>query len=227
MATNKKEEFKFECNRFSEIAKKYLPVCKDIYAKLIPDVARKEYSTGGELLQRGYYCESPVIDIIVGNCKRGKLLKRVTSRSTPTYEYCFDENDKLILINYLHSNCAEFLEYKNNTVISVTLSLKTNEIICVTESIYDNSNRIVSFITSHSAFNNCAMDEIHKETFTYNEEGLYITEVFDYLYSKDSPNLNYDRYKFKHDEDGFLSKYICETSMFNNDIYKVNVKRKV
>ena len=222
-----KEKFQAECNRFSKIAKNYSPLCKGIYEKLIPDIARKEYSTGGELLTRGYYCESPVLDIITGNRKRGKLLKRINSRSKPTYKYCFDKNNKLILINYLHSDCAEILEYENNTVVGITFSLTTNEIICVTECVYDSRNRIVSFITAHSAFNDCSMNEIHKEAFIYNEKGLDTAEVFDYLYNEDCSNLNYDKYRFKHDEEGFLSEYTCETSMFKDDTYKVYVKRKV
>ena len=50
------EEFKLECNRFSLIAKKHLLDCQKTYSALISNIKRKEYSTGGELLPRGFYC---------------------------------------------------------------------------------------------------------------------------------------------------------------------------
>ena len=136
-------------------------------------------------------------------------------------------NNKLILINYLHSNYAEILEYENDTIIGITFSTETNEIICVTKCVYDNCNRIISLIIAHSSFNNCCIDEIHKETFTYNQHGLFTVEVFDYLDNENCSNLNYDKYKFKHDEEGFLTEYTSETSMFKDNKYKVYVKRKV
>ena len=222
-----KEEFKADCNRLSKIAKEHLPLFKSAYKNLNKNVTHKEYSSGGELLTRGYYCPSPVIDIITGNLNRGKLLKRLTSLSKPTYEYCFDKDNKLILINYLHSDCTEILEYENNTVIGITFSTKTNEIVCVSECVYDDCDRIVLLVISHSSFNDCCMDEIHKETYAYNQQGLYTTVVYDYLDSDNCSTLNYDRYEFKHDEDGFLSEYSSYPSSLKDDTYKVYVKRKV
>ena len=225
---NLKKELKSECDRFSIIAKKYLPDCQRRYLELNAKVVRTEYSSGGEVLPRGYYCPSPIYDIVTGNCKRGKLLKRMTSRSKPTYEYCFDKDDKLIVVNHLFDNCAEILEYHNDVVIGITFSKEENiEITSVIESKYDENGRIISFISAHSSYNDCYMDHLEKESYTYNQMGLYKAESFDYLDNEKSGLVNYYRYAFEHDDGGYLKAYKVETSPFEDDIYEVSVKRKV
>lgn len=58
-------------------------------------VVKKEFSRGGECLHRGFYCPSPVLDIVIGDCKRGKLIKN--PRKTPDFEYWFDADNKVTL----------------------------------------------------------------------------------------------------------------------------------
>lgn len=224
---NLQKEFKAECNRFTVIAKKYLHNYKKIYLNLISKVVRKEYSTGGKLLYRGYYCPSPVYDIVTGNCNRGKILNKITSKSKLTHEYCFDNNDKLIIINYLYSDYIEILEYFNNIVIGITFSLNLNEIISVTECIYDSYYRIKSFIKADSCHNDCCIDHLEKEDYEYNHLGLYIAEIYDCLDSKNSPIINYQKYTFEHDNEGYLEQYQVEPSIFEDDVYKVLIKRKI
>jgi len=222
------KEFKAECNRLTLIAKKYLSDCQDIYLRLNSHVVKKEYSSGGELISRGFYCPSPIYDIVTGNCKRGKLLKRVTSRNRPTYEYCFDKNDKLIIVNHLNENSSETLEYAGNSVIGITFSKEaTPEITSVIECKYDNNGRIISYIKAISSFNDCCIDQLEKEIYTYSDLGLFQAEVFDYLDDSDSGILNFCKYTFEHDENGYLKEYKVETSIFEDDIYKVNIKRKI
>ena len=59
------------------------------------NVVRKEYCRGGECLHRGFYCPSPVFDIVVGGCKRGKLINR--PKKAPDHEYWFDKDGNMIL----------------------------------------------------------------------------------------------------------------------------------
>lgn len=221
------EEFKLECNRFSLIAKKHLLNCQKTYSALISNIKRKEYSTGGELLPRGFYCPSPIYDIVTGNCNRGKLLKRITSRSKPTYEYCFNNDNKLIIVNHLYKKCSEFLEYADNIVVGITFSRGENvEIISVIECLYDTNGRIVSYTVANSSFNDCHMDQLYKELYLYNQKGLYKAEIFDYLDDNQGGIVNHDIYSFKHD-DGYLNEYKVETSYFKNDVYKISVKRRL
>lgn len=222
------KEFKSECDRFTIIAKKYLYYCQKIYSDLSSGIERREYSSGGELLPRGFYCPSPIYDIVTGNCDRGKLLKRVTARSKPTYEYCFDKDNKLIIVNHLYENRSEVLEYIDNVVIGITFSRGENtKVTSVIECKYDNYGCIVSYIKANSSFNDCCIDQLEKEIYSYNQAGLYEAENFDYLDNEQCGILNYYRYSFQHDDDGYLNEYKVETSSFENDIYKISVKRRV
>ncbi|XEC94050.1 hypothetical protein AB6A23_22320 [Paenibacillus tarimensis] len=40
------------------------------------NIVRLAYSKGGEVIHRGFYCPSPVMDIIIGGMKRGRLFKK-------------------------------------------------------------------------------------------------------------------------------------------------------
>jgi ferredoxin-thioredoxin reductase catalytic subunit len=62
------------------------------------EVARFEYSKGGETIHRGYHCPSLVLDLIVGNAKRGRLLKRKPEFGKYSYEYGFDIENRLIRV---------------------------------------------------------------------------------------------------------------------------------
>lgn len=223
--TKEKDELKSECLRFTKIAKKYFLICKDRYSEYLSKVVRKELSSGGELLPRGYYNPSPIVDIVVGNTGgKGKLLKRITSKSKPAYEYCFDKDDKLILVNYLHSNCAELLEYTGDTVTGITFSNNENyEITQIIECKYDKSGRIISTLIARSSFNDCNINEIEKETYAYDENGLNIAEYFHYF----NGILNYDRFRFHHDKEGYLTEYQSDNSAIENNTYKIAVKRKI
>ena len=60
--------------------------------------SRKEYGSGGLSFHRGFYLPSPIQDIYTDNANRGRILKRITSRSRISYEYCYDESDKLFFV---------------------------------------------------------------------------------------------------------------------------------
>ena len=80
------EEFERECQRMRAIGDQYNSHCLRILEEMSREVLRKEYSVGGEVMHRGYYCPNPIGDIIIDNAKRGRLLKRLTERSKPSYE---------------------------------------------------------------------------------------------------------------------------------------------
>ncbi|MEH6949139.1 hypothetical protein V7068_19130, partial [Bacillus sp. JJ634] len=61
-------------------------------------ITKFEYLKGGETIHRGYYCPSPILDLIVGNAKRGRLLKRKPDFGKFTYEYGFDIDNRMIRV---------------------------------------------------------------------------------------------------------------------------------
>lgn len=58
---------------------------------------REVCAVGARYLHRGYYCPSPFRDILISNARRGRLLKRPTSRSTPSHRYFFDSDNKMMI----------------------------------------------------------------------------------------------------------------------------------
>lgn len=73
------------------------------YDKLLRDaqsvIYNIEYGRGGELLHRGYYCPSPIFDIIVGNANRGKLMKRPGKDVVYDYVYYKNKDGNLIMVD--------------------------------------------------------------------------------------------------------------------------------
>lgn len=79
------------------------------YQNRIP--AKEELAVNSRYMHRGYYCPSPIFDQIVTNARRGKILKRPTKRSNITNRYCFDENLKLYLVEYILNQKVQSREY--------------------------------------------------------------------------------------------------------------------
>lgn len=72
--------------RLFELYDKYLYRYDELREKALAETRYTEYAKGGETLHRGYYCPSPVYDLIVGNANRGRLLKR---RPVVNYDYIY------------------------------------------------------------------------------------------------------------------------------------------
>ncbi|WP_169007344.1 hypothetical protein [Faecalispora jeddahensis] len=225
--------FLLECQRFSDIARHYGGKSQALYEELISKVISEEYSTGGELLHRGYYCPSPILDIIVGNSSRGKILKRLTSKSKPTYRYRFDGNNNIIIINYIHLNCDEIIIRKGELETGIAFS-KDFGIHTLSECNYCDS-QITSYIYCLYDSSKNSVVEYRKENYSYSEEGLEAVDIFKFLNSKSSPILQHDQYHFQHDENGYLSKYTVinyegehvKPSAWDNHIFNITIQRKV
>jgi hypothetical protein len=223
------DKIKTALNRLDSIFKEYQSNCKSLYEKLTDKIYRKEYAVKGENLHRGYYCPSPIDDIIIGNAPRGKILKRVTSRSKPRYEYDFDEEGKLIIARYLYFDVLdvqhiEIILHNNRCDIGILFWLYENgdiTIESVSESVYDESHRITSFMKGYIDCNK--FEEVYYEIYSYNESGLKTAEHYDWI----GDIYTGDKYIFKHNDEGYLSEYVSEPTMFVNDKFQVDIKRKV
>lgn len=65
-----------------------------------PVIDTEKYNTvfsSGSNLYRGYFCPSPVEDIVIGKTKRGKLTKKLSKRGN-SKKYLFNENNELIAV---------------------------------------------------------------------------------------------------------------------------------
>ena len=80
----KQEEYRALCEELNTIDRQYRGSVQEIYEEGLRQVVRRQYARGGCTLQRGYYCPSPVLDIIAGNKDRGRLLKNSPENSLIT-----------------------------------------------------------------------------------------------------------------------------------------------
>ena len=68
----------------------------ETYKSVKENVTAVKYGSGSVYLPRGYFCPSRVLDTVIGNVTRGRLLKTKPRTKIPTYRYGFDKNGKLI-----------------------------------------------------------------------------------------------------------------------------------
>ena len=228
-----KEKINIYKKDLTKIINEYKPDCKALYDDAVDKVIKSEFAVKGETLYRGYYCPSPILDIVVGNINRGKILKRVSVKSKPTYEYGFDDQGKLVLVKHLYNEefdnigteSAEVILHRKNSIIGILINLdKGGEITieAVSESIYDEQDRIESFSYGYIGEKG-DIYELSKEIYSYDNEGLKTSEV--YLY--EGSGYSFYKYTFEHDSEGYLREYTAEPSMFSDNKYKVYLKRKV
>lgn len=60
-------------------------------------ITHMKYGVGGLNLYRGYYNPSPILDLVVGNCSRGRLTKKYNV-NVDDYLYGFDHDNNLIFV---------------------------------------------------------------------------------------------------------------------------------
>lgn len=244
-----------EKNRLAEKVDYYTPLLKNLRDLAVKSAVRKEYSNNESGMYRGYYCPSPVDDLIIGGCRRGKLLKRITKRTNPDRQYLFDSNNRLVAVNSLLDWKAvhtEVLIYKDNLVTGIDIDNYDNSVSEISECTYNSDDKIKSFLTASVSWKKAIrtkIDEIELEKYIYDKSGLKETEIISYFKSckaikniikksfennltleakLDLPDCdtNYERYIFHHDNDGFIDKYVI-INPYGDEEYKALRKVKI
>jgi len=191
------------------------------------DIVKVEYSKGGETIHRGYYCPSPVLDLIVGNLNRGKILKKKPDFLKYTYQYGFDNKNRLVKVKMVNKITEftppvirfdeEYLVYDKNIVYALEFD-NMGEINVVSRCTYENGN-IVKY--EHCS---CGFEEYAN---LYYEEYLYESGILSEINSFDvTPQIELyteQRYKVEVDEvgkirtliGGFITNGIWEQDAFN------------
>lgn len=76
---------------------KYVNMHDELLAVRQKRTARVEYSRDkSHGLRLGYYCPNPIKELVIGNVKRGRILKRKSSFASADIIFFFDENNELI-----------------------------------------------------------------------------------------------------------------------------------
>jgi len=235
--------FRLECERLSKVAAEYADQLQTWKDTLRQEVEYEEHSTKGEVLHRGFYCPSPIQDIVIGNSNRGRLLQRMTKRSKPTFKYGFNSKGEIILVDHINyegiSPSVEVILREGEKELGITFQIwkGMQQIIRVSECIY-RDNRIVAYTDGHGdSFDpKRYVSNIRREEYTYANEGLDVVHMYEFNnYKATAPLLNHREYRFKHHDEGYLSCYavIYHPKMTRSEpyweghVYDALIKRKV
>lgn len=194
-----------DINYFYEIINKYKNIVNDSYAENSRKVIHVEYGKGGEVLHRGFYCPSKIMDVVIGNCNRGKLLK--TLRSTnPTFIYGFDELNRIITVKGPWGKECIFYDGKESTSVCFE---DDNSIFMVSKCVYDDENRIVEYskiLCTHNK--NHKITEYAQEKYRYEEKFLVVNfKMIFFDLDVDEPRITQEmQYTFEIN-DGYIGDY--------------------
>ncbi len=185
---------------FEQLAKKYKGKFELEFEKANRTVVREELSSGSDMTL-GYYCPSPVEDLLIGNVHRGKILKRVTKRSKPDTKYGFSEAGTMATFITFPTdyNILGFVLYENNTVTYVCFQKREEETEpeWIAQAEYDEQGRILRYTLGLFIGFRCS--EIQQEIYTYSDEGIKEVIMWEHIYS-----LYQNHYLLHHDKDGYL-----------------------
>ena len=209
-----KKQYKQRFQEYKKLATEYYNKIPELEKQAVNAVVRTEYSKGREVIHRGFYCPSPVQDRVIGNNKRGKLLKRAP-KSGYTYCYGFDADDRLILVTQtteLDFSIKELLLYEGNTVISVEYEypLGKLEIVSISRCDYE-KGKLMVYECAHV---NCSSDkllanvgEILTEEYEYNGDMLSTCNMTKWSCGLGVTFNSRDKYVFNYDENGEIVSY--------------------
>lgn len=131
----------------------------------------------------GYYCPSPVQDLVIGNVHRGKILKKLTKASKPTHRFGFDENGRLRTVSDPQRETdkvceGNFLDYREDQVVITGFRTydKFPESLAICE--YNEKGLITKYTLGLLLHGRC--DEIQQETYYYSDDGQMQTADFRY-----------------------------------------------
>ncbi|MBR1731590.1 MAG: hypothetical protein IJ725_04085 [Ruminococcus sp.] len=193
-------------NLFEQYAKTYKNTFGFEFEKAKEFVVREELSSGSDMTL-GYYCPSPVEDLIVGNVHRGKILKRITKRSKPDTKYGFTEDEKMAVFvdlppeGYTDYDVRGFVLYDKSTVTYICFQKHEEGIKpeWIAQAEHDEQGRIVRYTLGLFIGFRCS--EIQQEIYSYGNEGIKNVIMWDYL----SDNcITQEIYRLHHDSEGFL-----------------------
>lgn len=229
------ENLQFECLNCFNLVKKYENQFDQMQGEIADGIRSKKYGTSGSLLHRGYYSPSPIYDLVVGNVKRGRLLKNFPPQEY-AYGYQYDENGKLSIVNLYRDGAIiekEFIVRKNNVSLGITFE-ENKKIRCLCKENFQNE-QLSQLVVADIDITTGDIWHIEKERYFYNSLGLYICDLYEYY-----PQLkvvNCQRYTFDHDPQGFITTYTVKdvslipgnlsSSSRQEDIYTVKLKRRV
>ena len=172
----------------------------------VEKTAYKEYAVGSTL-HRGYYHPSPAYDIIIGNTKRGRLIRNpITANASQCYYY--DDQHRLFRVDSLYQGCLAYTEYlcaDEQTIYGVTVD-RNSRLAAVCREIYKNGRiaalSLANYVCAHEHYSCFNYMEEH---YRYDAQGLCASSFAQYR--PGSNHAIYEIYQF-HRENGKLVSFV-------------------
>lgn len=210
--------------------------------------ASVQYARGGVLLPRGFYCPSPVRDLIIGNSNRGKLLKKAP-KVPPDYTYYFDELGQLSAVFIpseisCDSSGMELITRSGNMECGLMFqyNAKDSELWPTTASLceYGADGRISSYLHCIIYANSDGMKDLAEmpmhyeyERYSYQDNKLHGVDFYRVAGGSDHTVVVHNQYVFSSDDAGFFTEFVevvpKERMQFRDILqqpHPVEIKRK-
>ena len=171
----------------------------------VTTASHKEYASNATI-HRGYYHPSPVYDLIVGNSRRGRLIRNSAAINV-SHCYYYDDQYRLIRVDSYYQGSVSHTEHlRQDDQMILGFSVDCNGCLSsVCREIYDNG-RIVSLNLMHCVRTNgqyyCF--EYIEESYCYDENGLCASNFV--VYRPGSSYIIYETFEFQR-ENGRLVSY--------------------
>ena len=209
------KEYEETEKEYMKIYEQYCDQMEKLTKQMEALTCRRAYGKEGTL-HRGYYCPSPIHEIVIGNCKRGRLLTKLRKNSTYDFEYCFDKEDRLILIKDYANEISkgyhvssEVLLYSGDCVLGLEYGVSLAQLDHISRCFYsgDGIKRYETVSILHYE-DEVACSDIQTETYMY--EGSQLRsgrmEGYDFIMNFLSGEMKYD---FHYDEAGDMDSYVA------------------
>ena len=157
-----------DCNRISECLPYFWENRDRLLGEAQEKAVRTEYAVGGTI-HRGYYCPSPVHDIIIGGTKRGVLRKKPGEKDK-THVYGFNSENQLIFVTYPW-NAQECIFWSGDRELSVVYDTNDrNRIVEICECLYE-QGRLQNY-TVYEVLPDRWITGFLREEYAYSQKGL-------------------------------------------------------
>ena len=182
----------------------------------------QEYAQGGCTLHRGFYCPSPVLDIITGGNDRGHLVRG--SRSSIPIDYLYLKADnKLRIVDKFEHHCdntshlyqREFIIDNGKETVAPIYRMVSNlhDLFFLSMCNYDSAGRIMQYLTFLPGYSSTGtnFDIDKKACLFYGEHYSYDdqTGLLESVASGQKMNgySSVYSYRFYHDQTGQMVAY--------------------
>lgn len=182
----------------------------------------QEYARGGCTIHRGFYCPSPVLDIITGGNDRGHLVHK--SKSSIPFDYLYLKADnKLKIVDKYVRHCdstshlyqREFIIDNGEETVAPIYRMVSNQhdLFFLSMCNYDSAGRIMQYLTFLPGYSSTGAKFVidksaclfYGEQYFYDEE----TGLLESVLSGQKMNgcASEYAYRFYHDPSGHLVSY--------------------